>query len=312
MTNCACACHTGPYTPCDIPGGCGHLHRVDRLPNLRALAGHGDIPAPAARQERPGWACAIHLPPKPGHTWRPADEGYRTCGACCNLLHRWLSPLGVDTEGRPDNLPYLYLTLDPRPGNNGPGRRSPGFASRSPGSDHVISMRDARTVQVDDTDPCSAAAILRAWVLWVWDERYDDQALNHPNYRQRRTELPATVNTAAAWLDRNLDWLTRRDTITDFHAELKELRRKLRAANGDRGQPPVGHCFEQLTDGECGAPIYMPRGEKPRAPDEPITDLPELVCPACRSSYTGVRLIRLRLAEEKQAKAAAGAGDPTR
>lgn len=309
------------------------MHRAGELPDLRALTGLGDThpeprpvrppappvaePAPPPRipvlsLERPAWACAIHLPPKPGQRWRRADDGYRTCGGCYDLLHRWLSPLGVDDDNRPDNLIYLYLSLDPRPGNNGPGRRSPGFASRSPASDHVISMRDVRTVQVDERDPCSAAAILRQWVLWVWDERYDDNALDQPDYQQRRRELPTNVDGAAVWLDRQLDYLTRHDAITEFHTELKELRRKLRAAAGDGGQRPVGHCFEILTDGECGAAIYMPKGEKPRAPDEPIKDLPELVCPACESKYTGRRLILLRIAEEKKAKAAAGAGGTTR
>lgn len=321
MTDCPCACHNGPHYPCSEPGGCNYLHRNERRPDLRearVLLGASEsvtvaAPVPAAveaapepRQERPAGACVTHLPPRPGYHWRRADDGYRTCAPCYDQLHKWLSPYGMDDEGRPDNIPLLYLTLNSRPGSNGPGRRSPGFGSRSPGDDRVISMRDPRTVQVEDGDPCSAAGVLRQWVLWVWDERYDDAALNERDYRRRLGALPTVVSDAAAWLDKQLDWLTRHDVITDFYTELRELRRQLRGVTGDGGQPPVGHCIEILASGECRAAIYMPRGEKPRAPDEPIRDLPKLTCPACGTEYEGTRLLRLKLS---QRKTAGGAGN---
>ena len=260
--------------------------------------------------QRPPGTCLIHQRPKTGTAWRRADPGFTTCSQCYDRLHRWLSPLGVDAEGRTDNIPGLYAALDPAPGNSGPGRRAPGFGSRSPGSDRVIAMRDSRTTAVDDHDPCSATAVLRAWVAWVWDERYDDQALNQLDYHQRRAELPTTVPEAALWLDRNLDWLTRQETVIDLHAELRELRRQLRGATGNGGGKPVGHCFEILADGECAAPIFMPKGDLPRAPDEPIKNLPELQCGDCGSTYTGRRLILLRIAEDRAKKATVGAGSP--
>lgn len=291
MSTCPCSCHTGVYAACDVPGGCGHLHPEQ---------------APTATRERPAGACLTHLPPKQGHPWRRADDGYLTCSHCYDQLHKWLSPLGADADGNPDNLPYLYVSLNPKPSNTDTGRRAPGFGSRSPAADHVIAMRDVR-------DASSAPALLRSWVLWTWDERYDNTALNEPDYRQRRSELPTTVTDCAVWLDRQLDWLTRHEIITDFHAELKELRRTLRIKIGLGGQRPVGHCIEILETGECRTPIFMPKDAPPRAPDEPIITLPELRCPNCDSSYTGRRLILLRLAEERAAnhvKAVAGAGDP--
>lgn len=320
--NCPCDCHTGPYSACTISGGCGHLHAPSAPADYRAVAklsgdGHDDqtpdsrMPAPQSgsatestqSSRRPVVACLTHHPPKADRPWRRADPGYRTCSACYDRLHRWLSLSGVDEDGRPDNIAALYLGLDAARGNPGPGRRSPGFASRPPGSDHVMAMRDARTVQVDRTDPCSATAILRAWVTYVWDERYDSAALDRRDYRHRRRNLPASVDTAVVWLDRQLDWLTRQEVIIELDSELRELHRQLRAATGGAPSRPVGHCIEILAIGECGTPIYMPRGEKPRAPDEPIVDLPELTCAACGSTYTGRRLILLRLAEERAVRA---------
>lgn len=328
MTVCPCVCHNGPHYPCSIPGGCYEYHLNERRPDLREAAialggapreGTTGTPSPQPacvapvavttpepRQERPAGACVTHLPPRPGYHWRRADDGYLTCSDCYDQMHKWLSPFGRGDDGRADNIPILYLTLDPTPGNGGPGRRSPGFGSRSPASDHVIAMRDSRTVQVADKDPCSAAGVLRQWVLWVWDERYDDDALNERDYRERRLGLPTAVSDAAAWLDKQLDWFTRHDIITEFYAELRELRRQLRGATGDGGQPPVGHCIEILETGQCRTPIYMPRGEKPRAPDEPIKDLPKLQCPGCGTEYEGVRLLRLKLSEKPQG----GAGTP--
>lgn len=260
--------------------------------------------------DRPAGACLTHRPPKPGRPWCRADDGFTTCGQCYSRLHTWLSPISVDEDGVPMSIPGLYATLDAAPGSAGTGRRAPGFGSRSPANDRVVAMRDPRTVAIADGDPCSAASVLRAWVTYVWDERYDHAALDLPDYRKRRRELPTSVDAAAVWLDNNLDWLTRQTTVTDLHDELRELIRQLRSARpggvADQDRP-VGHCIEMLESGECKTPIYMPRGEKPRAPDEPIITLPELICPVCDSSYTGTRLIRLRLAEEKAKAQSAGA-----
>lgn len=303
--------------------------------------------------DRPDGACLTHRPPKAGQSWRRADSGYRTCSSCYDQLHRWLSTISVDDDGRPDGIPGLCAMLDARPGRGESARRGPGFGSRSPASDHIVVMADRRSKSCrvardaveyvwdpsadngypplppgvygperppgawvdkrdvwrggdgraysEQADPVlSVPGILTSWVQAVWEDRYEDAALDRPDYFQRRRELPAIVDDAARWLDQQLDWLTRQEIVTDFWNELRELHSQLRAATGGGRQPPVGHCIELLETGECGAPIYMPKGEQPRAPDEPIKDLPELRCPACDSRYTGRRLIVLRLTAERQ------------
>lgn len=363
MSSCPCSCHgmPGAFARCTgeyADGGCGHLHRSESLPDLRALAGLDprgpSIPEPLRPRpvvepgpelllpvtvKRPDGACLTHRPPKPGQSWRRADSSYRTCSACYDRLHKWLSPIGVDDEGRSDNIPVLYAALDATPGGNGHGRRAPGFGSRSPGSDHVISIRDRRSKSyevardgveyvwdpdVDNGIPWSPGAYVEKRDVWFGSDgkAYREEtspARSIPHVlgswvqlvSEEREVKPGTGDVAdlCVWLDRNLDWITRQDWVDEFHTDLQDLRGRLRTATGNGGQSPVGYCIELLDTGECRAPIYMPRGEKPRAPDEPITDLPELKCPACDSRYTGRRLILLRMNREKQ-KAVTGVGHP--
>lgn len=84
---------------------------------------------------RPDSACMLHAVPTEGKDWTPADEGYRTCADCLDRLREALRDIVV-----------RYLRLDPRPGASGDGGRgAPGYGSRPPANDHVITMRDRRS-----------------------------------------------------------------------------------------------------------------------------------------------------------------------
>lgn len=305
--SCPCTCHTGPYAACDIPGGCGQLHRSESLPDPRALTGLGPRqvaaenpprqrpvePEPQARRPvtatRPDGACLTHWPPKPGQSWRWPDPGYKTCSTCYDRLHQYVSRFGVDVEGRPDNIPVLYEALDATPCRNGHGRRAPGFGSRSPGSDHIITIRDPRSKSYE---------VARDGVEYVWDPEADnghpplqpgvygpqrppgayvekrevwfgsdgkayreesDPARSVPHVLGSWTQLiaeerdikPGTgdVGDLCVWLDRNLDWITRQDWVADLADDLRGLTRQLRAANGDGGSRPVGLCPNTIDEG---------------------------------------------------------------
>jgi hypothetical protein len=241
----------------------------------------------AAVSDRPANGCLTHRPPKADRPWRLSDPGYRTCRECCDQLHRWLTPGSRDDAGRPDSIPELYLLLNPLPVVSDSGRRGPGFGSRSPATDHIIAMRDRRSVKVEAGDPHSVPAVLASWARMIAEDR-------------DVTPPAATVPDLCAFLDRHLDWVTRQDWVDELADELRELHAQLRGAVGDGRQAPLGHCIEPLDGRDCGAPIYMPAGTKPRAPDEPIKDLPSLQCGACGAVYDGRRLILLRLANERK------------
>lgn len=228
--SCPCDCHLGPHCPCTVPGGCGHLHE-------------------RAEPELPGDRCLTHRPPKPSQHWKRADPGYRTCSACYDRLHAWLSPLTVDDDGRPDSIPGLYVLLDPRPGHGETGRRGPGFGSRSPANDHVIAMKDSRSTRVDPGDPHSVPGM-----LWAWCSELADQ---------RRTQLPTrSVLALTAFLDAHLDWLTRQDWIPDLFGELRELHRQLKATAAGESRRAVGACPNTIDEGDhtrsCDATLFAP------------------------------------------------------
>lgn len=234
---------------------------------------------------------------------RAVAEGARTCSPCLDVLADMLRP---DNHGNPDadehpSIPVLYGRLDPTPPVVDRERRCTGYTAASPADEHVIVMRDRRS-------KCSP-------VVDVWEgadgaEHHEDE---HPPRAVQRAiaaltasvhedrgftaALPTTLAEQCAWLVNQLDWLTRRDRVSDDARYLRDLRNDLLAATGDPRPKPVGWCIrlDVDTDTECGAPIYLPPGHGDLAVDTPISELPTLRCPYGHE-YAGLEVVRLRLA----------------
>lgn len=197
---------------------------------------------------RPDSACVTHRPPGEGRAWRLADPGYRCCSSCYDRIHRWLSPIAVDDDGWPDSIPGLYAVLNPRPGASGDnGRRAPGFGPRSPANDHLISMRDKRSVKVVLSDPLSVPGVLAEWC----DALIEERGLVPP---------ARTVQAMARFLDSHLDWTSKQAWVEDFHEELRALHSQLRAIGAQRRK--IGACPNTIQEGEhtreCGAVLLAP------------------------------------------------------
>jgi len=247
------------------------MHRAERLPDLRALMGRGSdaghqrkagdgrsistttvsravqpVETPNQRP-RPDGACLTHRPPKEGFPWRRADHGYQTCSSCYDILHRWLSPLSIDTDGMPASIIGLYATLNPVLGSNGTGRRAPGFGSRSPASDHIIVMRDKRSVRVEHNDPHSVPGLLSSWCQLVAEER-DVKPPVH------------AVPELARFLDSHLDWISRAHWVDELFTELRGLVAQLKAVGQPRRR--IGLCPTTIDQGQhtqlCEAVLLAP------------------------------------------------------
>lgn len=253
------------------------------------------VPEPPQSHERPPRACLLCPPPRKVGAWRLADEGYRTCAGCLDRLRDTLREVAA-----------RWAALDPAPGGQGEhgGRGAPGFGSRSPGSDHVIAMRDDR----------SGTSMAEDATVYEWDPLADD-VLESGQYgpprgafvakrrgwrgadgkihrESERPPLPVrgelgrmafyiaeardmtgpkpwSVTAIVAWLDGQLDWVTRQDGVGAFAATVRELAAQLRPMTGEPGARKIGQCPNVIDEGEhtreCGADLRAPlRGDEIR------------------------------------------------
>ncbi len=204
--------------------------------------------------ERPTWACLLCPPPTGTRTWRQADPGYRSCTACLDRIRTQLADIR-DRYARLDTTPTANADLG--------SRGAPGFGSRSPASDHVIAMRDRRSSpdaytwrgsdgklhKESEHPPLSVFGVLDTI---AWDIA-ETRGISGPTY--------STVDGLTRWIDAQLDWATRQDTITDLAEQLRAVQAQLRPVTGDRRRR-IGVCPNTVDSGdtstECGAPLYAP------------------------------------------------------
>jgi hypothetical protein len=178
--------------------------------------------------------------------------------------------------------------LDIRPGKSSrdDGGRPPGFESTPPINLHIRAQLDPESkpfpLGPDDVDrpPLSVDRTLGYWWALAIKARGDLG---------------------------DLDWLVHQPWVENYVRDLRTLAAQLRAATGDPPPKPVARCLRVLGLGDrellyCGEDLFMPPTE-PRGDDEPIrpNEMPEIRCPnpRCGHTYTGVELLRLKLANEQ-------------
>ena len=242
---------------------------------------------------RPDSACLTCPPPSDSRSWRPADQGYRTCSSCLDRIRDTLADINL-----------RYARLNPAPGANADleSRGAPGFGSRPAASPHIITMRDPRSksceVAVDGTlyenwrpDPDGWSRPLPKGVHGpveppgvyttsreVWfgaDGRGHEEDESPPRsipgvlaslctmVAEERDMTPPTggVPDLVRWLDQQLDWVTRQEMVTDVADDLRGLDTQLKPVTGDKRRR-IGLCPNFITEGddtfECKAPLYAP------------------------------------------------------
>lgn len=216
--------------------------------------------------DRPDFACVLHRPPDEGYSWKLNDPGYVTCSDCLLRLRQVLRDVGK-----------RYRQLDPTPGRGGDGARgAPGFASRSPASEHVIAFTDPRSSQTaktwrdragrlcceDERPPVSVRGELD---ILAWDVA---EALGLAGPAER-----ADVDDLLRHLDARLDLVTRDAGLAEQVARTaRALQSALRPVTGDPRPKYIGHCAVILDELDeegipvvCGTRLYAPlRGDEVR------------------------------------------------
>lgn len=220
---------------------------------------------------RPSSACVICPPPR-GHAWSLADPRHVTCTGCYDRM-----------RDRIAEIAERYLLLDARRGASPEfgGRGAPGFGSRSPGSEHVIAMRDPRSspdarmwvagdgrVHAEPIRPAVSVHGVLSLLAWSVAEH---RGVEGPGDRE-------DVHALLRFVDRHLDHVTRHaELAVEVDDGLRNLVGALRPVTGD-ARRRVGICpsvvadpggetgeTEQVVDsGEaeqttrCGATLYAP------------------------------------------------------
>lgn len=232
---------------------------------------------------RPGWACATHKPPADGQDWIPADRSYATCSSCLDKIRSVMRDVGD-----------RYRRLDPTPQKGATGRGAPGFASRSPASDHVIAFTDHRSSQTakvwvdragracreDERPPVSVRGELD---ILAWDVA-DRLGMAGPHER-------ADVADLLRHLDGRLDQITRdASLVVDVAFTMRALQAALRPVTGDPRPKFIGLCPELLPEPDeqgvplvCSTRLYAPlRGDSVSCRN-----------PACGATWTRDRWMEL-------------------
>lgn len=226
--------------------------------------------------QRPDWACILCPPPSDDRPWKPADEGWMTCEGCVKKIRKHLTDIS-DRYGR----------LDPTPGAQGEvgSRGAPGFGSKPAASPHIICMRDRRSglgakawIGADRKVHCESEkpplSVFNELETLAWDVCEQGGFDNGPSQN--------TVYGLCWWLDNQLGWISRRESVVDFARNVRSIRTKLMPVTGDP-RVFVAKCPNTLDLGEhttaCDANLYYPE----------IGDTIMCGNPSCNRKWTGTQ-----------------------
>lgn len=238
----SCSCHTGPYAPCDYPGGCGTtggccsrrpaacstcaVYRPDadpRIPNRppvcdgdrnlldRHLADIGNLHADLAADEpaqvdQRRYERFDRKGASLGHTW---SDPLTAVGGVAPIPSRSKQPSVTGSRERP--IPIRVDRLDLA----APARvHNPTWQSKTHPEDHAGHL--------------AVASTLDQWVRDWRDTLWPDHTLP-----------AAAVGDLVAWLRNRVDdACDRHPAITEFAEEIRSMRSALRGAAGDHEAPP--------------------------------------------------------------------------
>jgi hypothetical protein len=228
---------------------------------------------------RPGWACALHAPPRQVGAWVVADSGYAVCDPCDVALRDRLGEVGA-----------RYLRLDSRPGGTGEygSRGAPGFGSRPPLNLHIVALRDPRSSDIarvwmgrdgrvhreSERPPLSVHGMLclQAWTI------AEHRGSSYPDDRADEFDL-------LRYLKANLIYATRHaELVVDLDRAVRDLLGQLRPVTGD-ARRRIGLCpatipnddpatVEEMPDRRCGSVLFAP-----------VQGAEDITCPVCETHW---------------------------
>lgn len=205
------------------------------------------------------------------------DAHRHACDNCVNDIRRRLREIELFEA-------WLSTPVMLAPTRGATGRRTPGYGSRPPLRLTALVMTDSRSrtepppVDVDrgigvddDTGPWPILGTLRVLADHIREAR------GHP--APTRVTLTATIG----YLLGAVDWVANQPGVAEWAEQIHQLHTQARAVAHDTPPKPLGACLSVGCDGV----VFPPPPQSDRTH-----------CTVCGREYTGLGLVRLRLAQE--------------
>lgn len=200
------------------------------------------------------------------HNPKRATGGALVCFDCSNRILRWLRELE-------EYLPTLPLIKDRKSSERG----SPGFRSTPPLNLDAVLHTDPRSDSSDRhghiTDELGALGVIDSWVRVLVEEH--------------GVTPPKAAYLGLPLLRASHAWITCQPWVSEYADDLRKVHGAVRATAGDPIPQPVGRCIVVDDRSECGGPVFE------------TADLAGVQCARCGETYTGLALVRLRVAQQE-------------
>ena len=272
--SCPCRCHfygAGAMVSCDAgpvqPGGArscqadAQLHAVP----VAGAGPAGPVAAGAAEPAADGPQPAP-VPPEEACVLPHGDEPRRRhVGLLCGRHYGEL-------DGRLREIETLFALRDELllPGPGGERVSGGGFGSPAPGRLSLMQVTDSRAgIEGDHPD------VARVLAFWAWEVA---------SRRRIAETVTGDVSQSVRLLRRERKWIAAQLWVPRYAEALRTAHRALATASGASMWPePVGKCSN------CQSNLY-----------NPMNGADEIVCRKCKSSWSGVHYLRLRLIFEQE------------
>lgn len=205
------------------------------------------------------------------------DAHRHACDGCVNDIRRRLREIEMFAA-------WLATPTMLSPIRGAAGRRSPGFGSTPPIRLSAVVMNDPRSrTEPPPVDEARGIGIDEDTGVWpilgtlriLADHIREAQGHTSPTQR--------TLTSEIGYLLGHVDWAANHPGVVEFAAQVRRLHNQARAVSHDTPPAPLGKCLSVGCDGMVFPP--PPRKDTTR-------------CSQCDRPYTGLGLVKLRLAQE--------------
>jgi hypothetical protein len=211
------------------------------------------------------------------------------CGICRGDAHRHACDNCVNDIRRRLREIELYAAWLTTPGmltpTRGPGGRgAPGYGSRPPIRLTALVMTDARSrTEPPAVDVARGIGVDEDTGVWPILGTLNVIANHIRTVQGHPAPVRPSITTEIGYMITQIDWAASQPAVAELAAQVRQLHVQARTVAHDTPPQPLGACLSVGCDGQ----VFPP------PPHSGTTH-----CTACGRPYTGLGLVKLRLAQE--------------